>query len=175
MSDSPTSTIALVLCLAPALVHGVEIFRPLWSRWAVNWILPFFAPGLPRPSNALTHDEQIAMLDAALTAAPTGKGTSAADYIFLLLFEQRQGALAFLAVAAGVVYGLTLPLADRHALHFVFAVMAGLFTLVNANHAGIAFLGNHPKVTRNGRHVGIVFSLFWAITTALNVVAFGAA
>ena len=49
------------------------------------------------------------MLDAALAAAPGDKHPAGADYIFLILFEQRQGALAFLAVAAGVLYGLTLP------------------------------------------------------------------
>lgn len=89
-------------------------------------MLPFFAPGQPRPSKALTHNDQIAMLDAALDAAPKEKGPAGADYIFLMLFEQRQGALAFIAVAVGVLYGLTLPLADRHALHLVCGVMATL-------------------------------------------------
>ena len=44
------STLGLLLCLAPALVHAVEIFRPLWARLVVNWELPLFAPGVPRPS-----------------------------------------------------------------------------------------------------------------------------
>jgi hypothetical protein len=160
MSTSLISTVGLLLCLAPALVHAVEIYRPLWARWVVNWVLPFFAPGLPRRSKALTHDDEIAMLDAALGAAPADKAHAGADYIFLMLFEQRQGTLAFIAVAAGVAYGLTLPLADRHALHFVFGIMAALFALVNANHAGIPGLGHHPRISRNGRNVGIAFAPF---------------
>lgn len=175
MSDTLISTLGLLLCLAPALVHGVEVFRPLWARWVVTWVLPLFAPGLPRPAKALTEGDQIAMLDAALAAAPAEKAPAGADYIFLMLFEQRQGALAFLAVAVGAVYGLTLPLADRHALHLVFGVMAGLFLLVNANHAGLPLTGHHPRVSRNGRNVGLVFAPFWAGVTALNAIAFAAA
>ena len=175
MAETLVSGIGLILCLAPAFVHAVELFRPLWARWVVNWVLPFFAPGLPRPSCSLTHIDQIAMLDAALDAAPKDKARAGADYIFLMLFEQRQGALAFIAVAAGVVYGLTLPLAERHALHFVFGVMSLLFMLVNANHAGASFLGHHPKISRNGRNVGFVFTGFWAGAALLNYLGFAAA
>lgn len=175
MSIALASTLGLLLCLAPALVHAVEVVRPLWARWVVNWVLPVFAPGLPRPSKALIQDEQIAMLDAALDAAPKDQAPAGADYVFLMLFEQRQGALAFIAVAAGVLYGLTLPLADRHALHLLFGIMAALFTLVNANHAGVPLLGHHPRVSRNGRSVGIVFAPFWAAAAVLNYIGFSAA
>jgi hypothetical protein len=172
MSTTLASTLGLLLCLAPALVHAVEIVRPLWARWVVNWVLPVFAPGMPRPSKFLTHDDQIAMLDAALKAAPRDKAPAGADYIFLMLFEQRQGALAFIAVAAGVIYGLTLPVADRHALHLIFGVMATFFALVNVNHAGVPPLGHHPRISRNGRNVGIVFAPFWAAAAVLNYLGF---
>ena len=175
MSSTFASTLGLLLCLAPAIFHTVEVARPLWARWVVNWVLPFFAPGLPRPSKALTHDDQLTMLDAALGAAPKDKAPAGADYIFLILFEQRQGALAFISVAAGVLYALTLPLADRHALHFTFGIMAALFALVNANHAGVRFLGKHPRISRNGRNVGIVFAPFWAAAAVLNYLGFVAA
>lgn len=175
MSPTLASSLGLLLCLAPALVHAVEVFRPLWARWVVNWVLPIFAPGLPRPDTALGHDEQLAMLDAALDAAPPDKAPAGADYIFLLLFEQRQGALAFIAVAAGVLYGLTLPVADRHALHLVFGIMAALFALVNANQAGIPGLGHHPRVSRNGRNVGLLFAPFWAAAAVLNALGYAAA
>jgi hypothetical protein len=132
----------------------------------------FFAPGLPRPTMALTHVDQIAMLDAALDAAPKDKGSAGPDYIFVMLFEQRQGSLAFIALAVGVLYGLTLPLADRHALHLVFGMMAGLFALVNANHAGLPGLGHHPRISRNGRNVGIVLAPFWAAAAILNYIGF---
>lgn len=85
------------------------------------------------------------MLDAALAAAPHGKKRAREDYVFLLLFEQRQGAICF-AAAAGAVYGLTLGIVKREALHFVFGVIAVLMTLVNANQAGLPFFGNHPKI-----------------------------
>lgn len=174
MPSSLASAIGLLMCLAPAVVHAAELVRPLWARWVVNWVLPFFGPGLPSARLALGPDDQMAMLDAAQAATPSGKERAGADYIFLLLFEQRQGALAFLALAVGILYALSLPLADRHALHLVFAIMAALFTLANANHAGIAFLGHHPRVSRNGRHVGVVFSLYWVVATILNFVGFAA-
>ncbi len=44
--------------------------------------------------------------------------------------------------------------------------------LINANHAGIRLLGHHPKVSRNGRNVGIAFAPFWAVAAALNWLAF---
>ena len=174
MSASLASSLGLLLCLAPALVHAVEVVRPMWARWVVNWVLPFFGPGIPRSSKALSHDDLIAMLDAALEAAPKDKNRAGADYIFLILFEQRQSALAFIAVAAGVLYGLTLPLADRHALHLVFAIMAALFALVNANQAGVPPLGRHPRVSSNGRNVGIVFAPFWGAAAILNYLGFSA-
>jgi len=175
MSNTLVSNIGLLLCLAPAVVHAAEVSRPLWARWVVNWILPFFGPGLPRPSTALSATDQTAMLDAAMNAMPDEKAEVGKDYVFLMLFEQRQGALAFIAVAVGVIYGLALPLADRHALHVVFGVMAALFALVNANHAGVPLLGHHPKISRNGRHVGLVFAPFWAAATVLNALSFAAA
>ena len=174
MSTSLVSSLGLLLCLAPALVHAVEIVRPLWARWVVNWALPFFAPGLPRPSKALTRDDQIAMLDAALDAAPRDKAPAGADYIFLIMFEQRQGAIAFIAVAAGVIYGLSLPVSDRHALHLVFGIMACLFAIVNANHAGVPVLGHHPRISHNGRNVGLVFAPLLAAVTVLNYLGFAA-
>ncbi|MEN8983268.1 MAG: hypothetical protein ABF255_13990 [Planktotalea arctica] len=85
-------------------------------------------------------------MDAALAAAPHGKKRAGEDYVFLLLFEQRQGAICFAAAAAGAVYGLTLGIVKREALHFVFGVIAVLMTLVNANQAGLPFFGNHPKI-----------------------------
>lgn len=174
MSDTTVSTVALLLCLAPGVLHAVEVAYPMLSRWIVNDVLPFFGPGRPTRAGSLTNDEQLAMLDAAVEAAPDDKREAASDYVFLMLFEQRQGSLAFLSVVVGVVYGLTLTLAERNPLHLVLAVMSALFMLVNANHAGIRLLGHHPRVSRHGRHVGIVFAPFWAAATALNVLAFAA-
>ena len=71
-----------------------------------------------------------------------------------------------------MVYGLTLGLVERNYLHLLLGVMAVLFMLVNANHAGIRLLGHHPKVSRNGRNVGILFAPFWAVAAALNWLAF---
>jgi len=173
MTENSISTIALAMCMAPGILHSVEVAYPLLARWLANYVLPFFEPGLPKGrSKNLTGKEQMAMLDAALIAAPKEKKTAAEDYVFVLLFEQRQGALAFLSIIAGAVYGMQLPLEDRAVLHFVLLVMSVLFMLVNANHAGIPFLGKHPKVSRNGRNVGIVFSVFWLVASVLNYLAF---
>jgi hypothetical protein len=88
------------------------------------------------------------MLDAAMDAAPEDKKTAGKVYIFILLFEQRQGALAFISVLAASLYTMTLPLMHRYPIHFMFLVMSILFTLVNANQAGLPIFGNHPRVSR---------------------------
>lgn len=175
MSPITISTLGLGLCIAPAVLHTVEVYRPLWARWIVNYVLPFFTFTLPAPSNALTAAEQLAMLDAAHEAGPKGKSVANEDYIFLMLFEQRQGSLAFISVAIGVIYALGLPLADRALLHFILIPLSVLFMLANLNHAGVPFLGHHPRVSKNGRNVGIVFAPFWGAAAALNYLAFTAA
>ncbi len=172
MSLALISTIGLLFCLAPAVVHGVEVVSPMLSRWVVNGVLPFFGPGLPGVDTALSLHEQRGMLDAARGAGPPEKREAVDNYLFLLLFEQRQGSLAFLSVAAGVVYGLGLDLNARLPLHLVFGVMSVLFALVNANHAGIPGLGHHPLVSRHGRNVGVVFAPFWAVSAAFNLLVF---
>ncbi len=175
MSPELVSTLGLLLCLAPAAVHGVEVVSPMLARWVVNYVLPIFGPGLPSANASLSHDEQLAMLDAARNASPKGKEAAADNYVFLILFEQRQGSLAFLSVAVGVVYGLGLGLDARAPLHLVFGVMSVMFALVNANHAGIPMLGRHPRVSPHGRNVGLMFAQFWAASAAFNLVAFGGA
>jgi len=172
MTANTISIMALAMCMAPGILHSVEVAYPMLARWLANYVLPFFEPGLPKSKNNLSLKEQTTMLDAALMAAPKEKKTASEDYIFVLLFEQRQGALAFLSVIAGAVYAMQLPLEDRAVLHLLLLVMSVLFMLVNANHAGIPFLGKHPKVSRNGRNVGIVFSAFWLAASVLNYLAF---
>jgi hypothetical protein len=168
------STLGLLLCIAPGALHGIELVSPLLSRWIVRAVLPFFGPGLPGAHASLSCDEQLAMLDAARDVIPAPKRTAAEDYVFLMLFEQRQGALAFLSVIVGAVYGLGLTLDERAPLHLMFAVLSALFALVNANHAGIPGLGTHPRVSRHGRNVGIVFAPFWIVAAVLNALAFAA-
>lgn len=172
MTELTISSLGLVLLIVPVLVHGVEVLYPAQARLVVNWILPFFAPMLPNRSSSLQADEQIAMMEAAIAAAPADKTRAGQDYVFLLMFEQRQGAIGFAAAALGAVYGLTLGIADRDALHFVFGVIAALMTLVNANQAGLPMFGHHPRVSTNGKHVGFVFTPFWAVATALNWLGF---
>ncbi|MEQ8238741.1 MAG: hypothetical protein RIA69_05985 [Cyclobacteriaceae bacterium] len=172
MTENSISTLALILCMAPGILHSVEVAYPMLARWLANYVLPLFEPGLPKSSKHLTAMDQTVMLDAALSAAPREKKTAAEDYLFVLLFEQRQGALAFIAIIVGAVYGMQLPIEDRAVLHLLLLAMSVLFMLVNANHAGIPFLGKHPKVSRNGRNVGIVFSAFWLGASVLNYLAF---
>jgi hypothetical protein len=173
MTPELISTLGLLLCLAPAAVHGAEMVSPMASRWVINFVLPFFGPGLPNAATALTYDDQLTMIDALRDAGPSGKEAEARDYAFLLLFEQRQGGLAFLSVAAGVIYGFGLSLEARMPLHFMFGVMSALFMLVNAHHAGVPGLGHHPRVSPHGRNVGILFAPFWAAAGALNFTALG--
>lgn len=172
MTENSISTLAFALCVIPGILHSLEVVYPMLARLIVNYVLPLFEPGLPRGKHQMTAHEQTAMLDAAIASAPEEKKTAAKDYIFLLLFEQRQNSLALWAVIAGIIYGFQLPLGERETLHFVLMVMSALFTLVNANHAGIPFFGHHPKVSGNGRNVGIVFVPFWLASTVLNYLAF---
>lgn len=173
MSEIQISTLGLVLSIIPVTLHGIEVLFPMQARLIVNWVLPFFGFEAPNSETALTKDEQLTMLDAALNASPKEKLTNAKDYIFLLLFEQRQGAIGFIAVAIGAVYGMGLELAARQPLHLLFGVVAVLMMLVNANQAGfLPFLGRHPKVSKHGRNVGIVFTPFWLVVALLNWLAF---
>ncbi|MER3390688.1 MAG: hypothetical protein RJQ01_11740 [Microcella sp.] len=172
MTPTFVSTVGLILCLAPALLHAVEVVSPMLSRWIVRYVLPLFGPGVPSAESSLSHSEQLAMLDAARDAGPAGKAKATQDYIFLMLFEQRQGSLAFISVAVGAIFSLGLPLDERSAVHLMFAVMSVLFLLVNANHAGARFLGRHPRVSQHGKNVGRVFVPFWAVAAGLNVGAF---
>jgi hypothetical protein len=172
MSAITLSSLGLILSIVPFFVHGIETLYPTQTRWIVNWLLPFFAPMLPRRASFLKRDEQLTMLNAALAAAPRDKPRAGEDYLFMMIFEQRQGAIGFTTVAAGALYGLTLGLADRDPLHVVFGVVAVLMMLVNANQAGVPFFGNHPRVSRNGKHVGYVFVPFWAVVAVLNWLAF---
>ncbi len=175
MTPASISTLGLALCIAPAVLHTVEVYRPLWARWIVNYVLPFFTFKLPAPSNALTAEDQLVMLDAAKSAGLKGKATANEDYIFLMLFEQRQGSLAFISVAIGVIYALGLPVQERALLHFILIPLSVLFMLANLNHAGVPLLGHHPRVSKNGRNVGIVFAPFWAVSAVLNYLAFTSA
>ena len=60
----------------------------------------------------------------------------------------------------------------RAPLHLMFGVLSVLFALVNFNHAGIPGLGEHPRVSRNGRNVGIAFGPVWTAAALFNVWAF---
>ena len=172
MTANSISTLAFILCMIPGILHSIEVLYPMLARLIVNYVLPFFEPAMPKAKNQMTAHEQTTMLEAAIASVPEEKKTAAKDYIFLLLFEQRQNSLALWSVIAAILYGFQLPLGDRETLHFLLFVMSALFTLVNANHAGIPFLGHHPKVSGNGRNVGIVFAPFWLASTVLNYLAF---
>lgn len=173
MNEIQISTLAMALSIIPVTLHGIEVLFPMQARWIVNWVLPFFGLKTPNNKSALTQDEQLTMLDAALEASPKDKFTNAKDYIFLLIFEQRQGAIGFTAVAVGAIYGMGLELATRQPLHLVFGVVAVLMMLVNANQAGfLPFFGKHPRVSTHGRNVGIVFTPFWLVVAILNYLAF---
>ncbi|MFK7804818.1 MAG: hypothetical protein AB8G95_24510 [Anaerolineae bacterium] len=166
------SSIGLILSIIPVTLHGIEVLFPMLSRWISNWVLPFFGLKMPSQASALTESEQIEMFDAAIRATPKEKQTNVNDYLFLLLFEQRQGAIGFIAVAAGAIYGVTLGLAERNPLHLVFGIVAVLMMLVNANQAGWLPFGKHPRVSQHGKNVGIIFTPFWAVIAALNWLAF---
>ena len=99
MPANLASTLGLLLCLVPALVHAAEFVRPLWARWVVNWVLPFFAPGLPRrPCWALTDDTRFACWNVPASASdPANRLSASADYVFLMLSEQSPGARCLIA------------------------------------------------------------------------------
>ncbi len=50
MSNATISTIALLLCLAPGVLHSVEVSLPMLSRWIVSDVLLFLGhhPGVTR-------------------------------------------------------------------------------------------------------------------------------
>lgn len=172
MNEQLSSFLGLLLCIIPVTLHGIEVLFPMQARWIVNWVLPFFGLKIPSVSKALTQKEQLAMLDAALNAAPLEKQMNAKDYIFLMLFEQRQGAIGWFAVAVGAIYGMNLEIVARQLLHLVFGVISVLMTLINANQAGLLPFGKHPRVSPHGKNVGFVFTPFWIATAIFNYLAF---
>jgi Ca2+/Na+ antiporter len=75
-------------------------------------------------------------------------------------------------MSVAAIYAMSLSLPERHTIHLMFMVMSALFLLVDANQAGIPFFGNHPRVSKNGRNVCIVFCLLWIVSTVFNYLAF---
>ena len=113
------SNIGLILTAIPVLVHGSEALFPMTARFVANLIFPFFGLKLPTdPALYLTLDDQTKMLESAISAAPSDKWTTAADYVFMLTFEQRQGSAGFWATLIGALYALTLPLVDTQCTCF---------------------------------------------------------
>ena len=112
------------------------------------------------------------MLDAALDAAPLQKYESAKDLIFLMLFETRQGSAGFISVAAAAAYAFTIPIEQRHPIHFLFFVLSVIMAMADANH-GLKFpFGKHPYISKNGWAVGIAFTPFWLVSAYCNWTAF---
>lgn len=176
MSEIQISTLGLLLSIIPVTLHGIEVLFPMQARLIVNWVLPLFGLKAPSSKTALSQEDQLQMLDAAVNAAPTEKSTNAKDYIFLLLFEQRQGSIGFIAVAVGAIYGMGIDLALRQPIHLLLGVVAVLMLLVNAHQAGfLPFFGRHPRVSTHGRNVGIIFTPFWLFVALLNYFAFSGA
>lgn len=170
-----SSAIGMALCCIPLLVHGPEVYNPTLTRFVANLWFPPFTLNVPytfKPDEAVNYSEQLKMFDAFLEAAPPGKLESAKDLIFLMLFETRQGSAGFWAAALGAAYAFTLPLEQRHPIHFVFFVLSVIMAMADANH-GLKFpFGNHPLISKNGWAVGIVFTPFWLISAYCNWTAF---
>jgi hypothetical protein len=168
------SGLGLVLCSIPLLVHGPEVYNPTLTRFVANlWFPPFTfnKPYTLSPEKAVNYEEQLEMFKAFLKAAPAGKMDSAKDLIFLMLFETRQGSAGFWAAALGAYYASTLPLEQRHPVHFVFLILSVLMTMADANH-GLKFpFGNHPLISKNGWAVGIAFTPFWLLSAYCNYTA----
>eukprot|EP00533_Pseudo-nitzschia_delicatissima_P006139 CAMPEP_0116112580 /NCGR_PEP_ID=MMETSP0327-20121206/19058_1 /TAXON_ID=44447 /ORGANISM="Pseudo-nitzschia delicatissima, Strain B596" /LENGTH=229 /DNA_ID=CAMNT_0003605895 /DNA_START=888 /DNA_END=1577 /DNA_ORIENTATION=- len=169
------SAIGMILCCIPLLVHGPEVYNPTLTRFVANLWFPPFTFSVPytfTPEKAINYEEQLKMLQAALDAAPEEKKDSAKDMIFLMLFETRQGSAGFWAAALGAFYAFTLPVEQRHPIHFSFLVLSIFMAMADANH-GIKFpFGNHPLISANGKAVGIWFTPFWLLSAYCNYTAF---
>lgn len=48
MTDNQISIVASALCIVPGVLHSFEVVFPILARWIVNYVLPFFKPGLPK-------------------------------------------------------------------------------------------------------------------------------
>lgn len=172
MSALKLSNIGLLLSCVPILIHGTEWLFPNHARLVASYVCPLFGLNNPLAVPALADSDIDIMLTAAKEAAPSEKWTAAADYLFVLAFEQRQGSVGFLAGAITYVYGMYLPLSQRFPIHFIAGIVALLMTVVNANQAGIPFLGFHPAMTFHGKMVGVVFTPFWIAVCTLNYTSF---
>lgn len=113
------SKLGLFLAFVPPLVHGPEALFPMFARYVASYVLPPFGLEFPDPANALTLEDQKEMLDAAIEKAPPNKWKTAADYVFVVTFEQRQGASCFTSIMVASMYTLLLPLEQRHPVHLL--------------------------------------------------------
>lgn len=168
------SGIGLALCAIPITVHGIEIVYPTLARFVANVVLPPFTLTMPTAAASLDYTEQMAMLDAALQSAPEEKSEAAKDLLFVMLFESRQGAAGFIAAACASAYAFTIPVKERHPIHFLFTALSIGMAMANFNHAtaGLFPFGNHPLISANGRMVGALFTPFWIASTYCNWVGF---
>lgn len=114
------------------------------------------------------------MLEAAIQAAPPEKWKTAADYVFLLTFEQRQSSSAFVMCFIGAFYGyFSLKTSERFPIHFLFAILSICMALANLSHAtGFSLFGYNPMVTSNGMGVGVVLTPFWIVAAYLNIMGY---
>ena len=168
------SNVGLSLTAIPLLVHGTEALFPMTARFVANLIFPLFGFQLPTDASLyLTLEDQEKMLESAISAAPSEKWSTAADYIFVLTFEQRQGSAGFWATFLGSVYAMSLPFSQRHPVHMLLMVLDVFMTIGNLNHAtGFSLLGYNPMVTTNARNLGIAFAPFWMLNFYFNYMAF---
>jgi uncharacterized protein len=108
------SSIGLVLVMAPAVVHLPEVAFPMLVRWVVNYVLPWFGPGVPRKAGSLTYDEQITMLDAALYRLGIVQGTRDDTYYRRLAVWGLGVGIA--VTAAGSVWHIATDWSADHAI-----------------------------------------------------------
>jgi hypothetical protein len=145
MTEISISTLALAICMIPGILHSLEVAFPMLARLIVNYVLPLFEPGLPKGKNQMTADEQTTMLDAAIASAPEGKKTAAKDYIFLLLFEQRQNSLAFLGGYSRYHLRFSIAIGRARDATFLISGDVCIVYVSQCQSCGYSFFGSPPE------------------------------
>lgn len=167
------SDVGLILSGVPFAVHNLLEAGWLFPMSARNIVNVRAFTGLPlKREEALTYDDQQAMLGAALRAPEVvAKQEAASDWLFLLTMEGRQQSVGWLALFVGSMVCLRLPPQERAAVHIMHVATAACMLVVNLSHVGVPFFGHNPTVTATGKRIGILFTPFWCLMLTLHMLA----
>jgi len=138
----------------------------------VHYVLfPFFSLKIPKEDEQISHTDYTEMFTEAIQGRPEKKKEAAADVVFLMNMEQRQGSTGFAAACAGAVYGAAVDLKWRHPIHLAGIVICFGLVLSHLIHV----VNPNKFVTWHGKLLALSFGPLFVIGGVANILGFIAA